>query len=122
MSEPPLTTPARRSNLQFRLLGEQGQYVVKDPRTGAYYTLGDEEFFLLTRLDGERTPEALCAAYEACFGQPLSLDDMDEFVHLVRSWGFLQTEETETAETPAAGEPVPPRVSAPSTAAGHPAR
>jgi multidrug efflux pump subunit AcrA (membrane-fusion protein) len=120
MLEPKTTTPARRADLVFRLQGEQGQYVVKDPRTGAYYTIGDEEFFLLKRLDGERTTEALCAAYEGCFGQPLSLEDLDEFVQLVRSWGFLQAEGAEKKDTPASA--VRPAASAPDAASGEPAR
>lgn len=103
MLEQKTTIPARRAELVFRLQGEQGQYVVKDRRTEAYYTIGDEEFFLLTRLDGKRTTAALCAAYEASFGQPLSREDLDEFVQRVRSWGFLQSEEGETDGTPALG-------------------
>ncbi|MCI0461479.1 MAG: HlyD family efflux transporter periplasmic adaptor subunit [Gemmataceae bacterium] len=111
MLEQQTTTPARHADLVFGLQGEQGQYVVKDARTEAYYTLGDEEFFLLMRLDGKRTPEALCADYEACFGQPLSRDDLDEFVQQARSWGFLQTEAAEKNGTAAAGTGPTPGVS-----------
>src|SRR5262245_9742980 len=98
--------PARRSDLLFRVQGEQGQYVVKDPRTGQFFTIGDEEFFLLWRLDGERTAEALCAAYEACFGKPLALADLDEFTALVRAWGFLKADDRAGAgPAPAPGPP-----------------
>src|SRR5262249_18481578 len=82
--------PARRPDLLFHPGSEQGPHVVKDPRTGAYYHLGDEEFFLLTRLDGEQTGSVLSAAYEAHYGKPLSPEDLDEFVQLARLWGFLQ--------------------------------
>ena len=33
--------PCRRPELVVRPLGDHGPYVVKDPRTGAYYQLGD---------------------------------------------------------------------------------
>src|SRR5262245_11023075 len=48
--------PARRPELIVRPLGEQGRYVVKDPHKSTYYQLGDEEYFLLTQLDGCKAP------------------------------------------------------------------
>src|SRR5215471_19303276 len=47
--------PARRSDLVIRALGEEGRYVVKDPRTSAYFQFGTEEHFLLAHLDGRQT-------------------------------------------------------------------
>jgi RNA polymerase sigma-70 factor (ECF subfamily) len=55
---PPLL--GRRPELVIRPLGEGGPYVVKDPRSGAYYHLGEEEHFLLTQLDG-RAMRRRCA-------------------------------------------------------------
>src|SRR5262245_1110703 len=46
--------PARRPELLLRPLGEQGRYVVKDPHTGGFFLLGEQEFFLFEQLDGER--------------------------------------------------------------------
>jgi hypothetical protein len=83
--------PARRTGLLLRPLGDQGRYVVKDPRTGAFFHLGEEEHFLLTQLDESRTAEAVCAAYAERFGKPLSEDDLDEFVEQVRGQGLLQS-------------------------------
>jgi hypothetical protein len=62
---PDLATPlpCRRPELVVRPLGEHGPYVVKDPHSGAYYHLGEEEHFLLTQLDGERDAETIHAAF-----------------------------------------------------------
>jgi multidrug efflux pump subunit AcrA (membrane-fusion protein) len=93
--------PCRRPELVVCPLGENGPYVVKDPRTGAYYHLGDEEHFLLTQLDGQRNAETIRAAYAERFGQPLTDEELEEFVHLAQAQGFLPTEEA------AGPQPVP---------------
>ena len=92
---PDLATPlpARRPELLIRPLGEEGRYVVKDPRTGEFFQIGVAEHFLLTQFDGERTAEAVRAAYAERFGEPLSQDDLDEFIELARAQGFLRAEE-----------------------------
>src|SRR5262249_44304096 len=84
--------PVRRPELLLRPLGGQGQYVVKDPRTGEFFHLGEKEHFLLAHFDGTGTAEAVCAAYAERFGEPLSVDDLDEFIELARSQHFLQAE------------------------------
>src|SRR5262245_35472890 len=70
--------------------GEPGRYAVKDLRTGDCYTLGQREYFLLARLDGEQTAAGLCRAFQEQFGESLSHAELDEFVELARSRGFLQ--------------------------------
>src|SRR5262249_45671663 len=94
--------PSRRPELVVRPLGENGQYVVKDPHTGAYYHLGEEEHFLLTQLDGQQSAEVLCAAFAERFGQPLAEEELDEFVEMARANGFLQSAEEETGHNGAA--------------------
>src|SRR5262249_32269332 len=81
--------PARRPELLLRPLGDDGRHVVKDPRTGDYYTLGKQESFLLAQLDGEQAAEAVCQAFAERFGEALSQEDLDEFVRLARAKGFL---------------------------------
>jgi multidrug resistance efflux pump len=83
--------PARRTELLIRPLGDDGRFVVKDPRTGAFFQLGEAEHLLLTQLDGERTTEEIRAAFAAQFGEPLAEDDLDEFLELARSQGLLQS-------------------------------
>src|SRR5439155_12902608 len=82
--------PCRRSELVIRPLGEHGPYVVKDPGTGAYYHLGDEEHFLLTQLDGQRDAETIRAAFAERFGQSLSDEELQEFLELAAVRGLLQ--------------------------------
>jgi putative peptide zinc metalloprotease protein len=90
MSAPVTLLPPRRPELVIRPLGEDGRYVVKDPHTGAYFHLGEEEHFLLTQLDGQKDAEAVCAAFTKRFGLPLSPEELDEFVQMVEAQGFLQ--------------------------------
>jgi multidrug resistance efflux pump len=90
--------PARRPELLLTPLGERGEYVVKDPRTGEYYTFGAQESFLLEWFDGARDSATICAAFEKRFDEPLSEDELLEFVELAESRGFLQTNETAPPE------------------------
>ena len=105
--------PCRRSELILSPLGDQGQYVVKDPRARTYYHLGEEEHFLLSQLDGQRDGEAIRTAFAARFGQSLSEEELDEFLDMARTQGFLQ---------PTSGEREPSQGSSPGAdAPGSPA-
>jgi putative peptide zinc metalloprotease protein len=103
---PPPTCPQRRSELVIRPLGEGGTYVVKDPRTGAYYHLGEQEHFLLTQCDGRQDAAAIRAAFAERFGQPLADEELQEFLDMARAQGFLRPAD---AEGPQATEPGPAR-------------
>src|SRR5262245_29797418 len=85
--------PCRRPELTIRPLGENGQCVVKNPRTGEYFSLGPIEHFLLTQLDGKQTAETVAGDFKRQFGEPLSETDLEEFVELARTQGFLQSAE-----------------------------
>ena len=82
--------PSRRPELVMGPPGPDRQCVVKDPRTGRYYHLGEQETFLLGQLDGARTDEAIRAAFEAEFGEPLSDEDLGDFLEMAREEGLLQ--------------------------------
>jgi hypothetical protein len=99
--------PARRPELIVSPLGDKGQHVVKDPRTGAFFTLGDQECFLLQHLDGARPARAVCAAYEARFGEPLGGEDLDGFLEVARQQGLLQTHDAQPVEEAAPPRPAP---------------
>jgi multidrug efflux pump subunit AcrA (membrane-fusion protein) len=83
------TLPSARPDLVIRPLGENGIYVVKEPRSGSYYHLGEEEHFLLMQLRGDRAFEAVAAAFADRFGQPLKADDFDDFLTQARAQGLL---------------------------------
>src|SRR5262249_37222423 len=82
--------PRRNSELIVRSLGDHGPYVVKDPGTGAYYHLGEEEHFLLSEFDGLQDREGIRGSFAARFGQPLADEELKEFVDLAIERGFLQ--------------------------------
>jgi multidrug resistance efflux pump len=88
-------------------LGNDGQFVVKDPRAGTFYNLGEQEAFLLLQLDGMRTAEAICTAFEEQFGQPLSGEDLQEFLELARTWGFLRSSDGSGTAVVGAPDPTP---------------
>src|SRR4051794_19073709 len=91
--------PARRADLIVKPSGDTGGHVVKDPRTGQFFDLGPEESFLLLGLDGRQTAAELAAAFEARFGSTLPAEDLQDFLGLARSLGFLPTTPAAGAET-----------------------
>lgn len=78
----------RRPELVLRDLNN-GRYVVKNPRTGKYFNVGVQEFFLLGQLDGCHAEAAICTAFEQRFGEPLPVDDLREFLAMAESRGLL---------------------------------
>jgi putative peptide zinc metalloprotease protein len=112
MSHPATLLPCRRAELVIRPLGDQGPYVVKDPHTGAYFHLGEEEHFLLTQLDGQQDTETICAAFALRFGQPLTGEDLQEFLEMAEARGLLLPasegcEPPGPADTPRSPSPAP---------------
>jgi putative peptide zinc metalloprotease protein len=85
----PAVLPARRPELRVAPLGDGGQHVVKDPGTGDFFHLGEQEHFLLMQLDGRQTADDVRAAFESRFGEPLSDEDLDDFVQLARTQRLL---------------------------------
>ena len=125
MTAPGTMPPARRPELLVRPLGDGGDHVVKDPRTGEYFNLGPQESFLLLRLDGRHTATQICGAFEAHFGEPLTGEDLEEFVSLARAQGFLRppgasaaaTAPRASAHAASPSDVPPPSRTAPSTRA-----
>lgn len=118
MAELATVPPARRPDLIIRSQGEQGGYVVKDPRTGDFFRIGEQEHFLLSQFDGERTIENVRGAFEKEFAEPLSDEDVAEFLEVLHSHGFLQPSaderRSEVSDQPAAGRPSGSSSAAPS--------
>src|ERR1043166_2483095 len=96
---PTMIPPARRSDLVLSALGSNGQYVAKDPQTGSYFSLGEPEYFLLNQLDGRQPAAAISAAFPPPSGEPLPPEDLEEFLDLARSRGFLSSQSPAAAET-----------------------
>jgi multidrug efflux pump subunit AcrA (membrane-fusion protein) len=92
--------PARRAELVIRPLGERGRYVVKDPASGKYFELGEEEHFLLLQLDGQCEAIDVCAAFDQKFGQPLGEEELADFVDMARGQGLLKISDVGTNGLP----------------------
>lgn len=100
---------SRRSDLLIKPVGADGQHVVKDPSTGNYFNLPPQEAFLLQQLDGQKIASEICTAFEQRFGEPLTPDDVEQFVQIAREQNFIQTEAAPAAEPDvSAGKPWTP--------------
>lgn len=99
--------PSRRPDLLMKPLGEDGQHVVKDLRTGAYFNLPPAEAFLLGQLDGQRSADEICSAFEKRFGEPLTADDLDQFLQVAAEQKLLQPAVESAPALPASSPPTP---------------
>jgi multidrug efflux pump subunit AcrA (membrane-fusion protein) len=98
MADAALIPPPRRAELIVRPLGDDGQHVVKDPATGQYFNVGEQEAFLLNQLDGTQTRDVICEAFRVRFNEPFTPADLDEFVGIASSQGFLRPPGTPAAD------------------------
>ncbi len=98
MAGPGTPIPRLRSDVSVKPVGND-EYVVKDRRTRAYFRIGPVESFLLERLDGVTQPEVVCRAFAEKFNEPLSPDELGDFVDMIRGRNLLET----AAATPSAG-------------------
>jgi putative peptide zinc metalloprotease protein len=89
--------PCRRPELIVRPIGANGRHVIKDPVSGKYFHLGEQESFLLLQLDGQGDPDTIAKAFTERFGQPLSEEDLNDFVNLVWQRGLLQDDRCDSA-------------------------
>jgi hypothetical protein len=64
----------------YRPLGDEGEYVVKNPLSGVFFQSGAVEHFLLLQFDGQRTADEIPASFAEQFGEPLSVDYFGEFL------------------------------------------
>jgi hypothetical protein len=91
MAELAMSLPCRRIELICWPARGKGQYLIRNRRTGETFEFGEEERFLLSRLDGRQTSDDICREFQGCFGQQLSAEELQAFVHLARDRGLLQS-------------------------------
>src|SRR5437868_5074398 len=84
--------PSRISELTIRAVDDGSEFVIKNPRTRKYLKVGAVEAFLLERLDGQTTVDGILRAFESKFGEPLSADELQDFLGIARSQGLLESE------------------------------
>lgn len=92
--------PRKRDDIAVWPSGEAGEYIARNRRTGEAFHLGRQEEFLLARFDGKHALEQICAAYEQTFGEPLSEEELEEFLHEVEARGFLAILNEDEAGSP----------------------
>jgi multidrug efflux pump subunit AcrA (membrane-fusion protein) len=74
--------------------------VVKNPRTGSYYQLGEEEHFLLTQLDGWRDADEIRANFALHFEQPLADGELEEFLEMAEARALLRSGNSNPSAAP----------------------
>ena len=92
--------PARRPELVCCPLEENGRYLIRNRSSGESFQLGEEEHFLLERLDGRQMGEEICRAFVEQFDEPLTAEDLDEFVQMAAERGLLQGRQDICRERP----------------------
>jgi hypothetical protein len=88
----PLQIPVRRSDLVSWPAGGNGAYLIRDRRGGQTFQVGEQERFLLARLDGRHQADAICTEFAERFAQPFSNEDLADFLSLADERGLLQAE------------------------------
>lgn len=91
--------PVFRSDLACWRDSDSNQMLIRDRRVGETYRLGEEEYYLLSLLDGCRMPEDICAAFRERFKQSLTAEEFEEFLELAAERNLLDD---------AAGDKPPP--------------
>ena len=66
--------------------------MIKDPRAGDYFTIGEEEHFLLTQFDGEQTAESIATGSPSGSGSRRN-EELDEFLGTAQKQGMLRAGE-----------------------------
>ncbi|HVX09575.1 MAG TPA: efflux RND transporter periplasmic adaptor subunit [Pirellulales bacterium] len=98
--------PLSRRDFVFSPLGNDGKYVVKDPRRQTYFRLGPRERLLLDLLDGRHDRDSIRREFQHQFKEELTEEDLDGFFELAASRGLLET--PGVAPPPPEPRPAPP--------------
>jgi multidrug resistance efflux pump len=65
-------------------------HVIKNERTGQYFRLGEEEYFLLDQLDGNNSTRRVIQAYERHFDERLEKSELVKFLDMAEEKGLLE--------------------------------
>lgn len=68
---------------------QDGAYFLKSPHNGKRYSFDEHELFLYSCLNGKHTARSLRTAFESRFGGGLAQEDLNAFLMMVQSRGFL---------------------------------
>ncbi|MBI2478110.1 MAG: HlyD family efflux transporter periplasmic adaptor subunit [Planctomycetia bacterium] len=94
--------PQLAADVVVRPADEPGRNVVKNPRKQTYLKFGEQESFLLAHLDGKSSYRHITEAFRNQFQEPLTCDDIKDFIKMVKKEGLLarsrDLEEEDTEE------------------------
>ena len=65
-------------------------YLIKDPKSGETFELGEEEYFLCQSMDGRATPSQISASFKGRFRLEITESDLDSFSQQMSELGLLQ--------------------------------
>jgi len=84
--------PKLRSDLESSKtpVGDEVLYTLKDPITGNYFRLREPEFWLISQLNGQNSPEDIAAAFRAKFNLNISVEDVRQFTNTIGDLFFLE--------------------------------
>lgn len=91
MSSATALLPKVRRDLVISQISDS-ETVVKIPSRGEYFSLGQEESFLLDLMQSETTADFIRTAFEKRFGEKLAPEDVDDFLKVADSRGLFESD------------------------------
>ena len=87
-----ITYPKIKTNLQMLSESAEGvlYYIIKEPTSGKFIRLREPEHFLLTSLDGTRTPTEAADLFVKTFNKTISPEAVAQFADKIADLGFLE--------------------------------
>ncbi len=89
--------PALRSDLVIKeqTINNVRSYICKDPEKQSYYRFEEEEYFVISQLDGRKTADDITILYNQEFDDDMTAQDIYEFVQSMRSMDLYEKTEEE---------------------------
>ena len=86
------TYPKIKTSLQMQSESAEGvvYYIIKESTSGKFIRLREPEHFLLTSLDGTRTPTDAADLFVKTFNKTISPEAVAQFVSKIADLGFLE--------------------------------
>ncbi|WP_307734376.1 site-2 protease family protein [Xanthomonas albilineans] len=100
--------PAVRPNVvvgPLQIIGGKPSHFVRLQAGSGYLRIGEREAFLLSVLNGQRSADEVCAAYQECFGRVLTRASLEAALALFARHGLVQAP---GAAPPAGTSTLPP--------------
>ncbi len=89
--------PALRNDLIIKeqIVRQEKTFIFKDPAKQSYYRFDEEEYYVFSQLDGEKSAEEIAKAYNEQFDDDLTAKDIQDFIASVRSMDLFERSEQE---------------------------